>query len=104
MNKSIRNVLSQLLTTSRRLAESAANGTWDHVEELETEQRELLAYFFSKKGDRPMTAETMSGLAQVRLYTDMVLVLAKEKRSELGHASDRIQAGKNAVNAYADCV
>ncbi len=104
MSKSIKNILSQLLTISRRLAESAANGTWDQVAELENEQRELLAYFFARKGDQPMTAETMSGLAQVRLYTDMVLVLAKEKRTELVHASDKMQATKKAINAYAECV
>lgn len=104
MSKSIKNILAQLLTISRRLAESAANGTWDEVAELETEQREMLTYFFARKGDKPMTAETMSGLAQVRLYTDMVLVLAKEKRTEFAHASDRMQAGKNAVNAYAECL
>ena len=104
MTKSIKNILSQLLTISRRLAESAANGTWDEVAELEAEQREMLAYFFARKGDEPMTAETMAGLAQVRLYTDMVVALAKEKRSELVHAADKMQAGRKAVNAYAECV
>ena len=104
MNKSIKNILSQLLTISRRLAESAANGTWDHVSELETEQRELLAYFFSRKGDQPLTAEALAGLAQVRLYTDMVVMLAKEKRTYLSGAADQIQTGQKAVNAYAECV
>lgn len=104
MRKSIKNILGQLLTISRRLAESASNGEWDEVAELELEQRELLAYFFARKGDEPMTAETMSGLAQVRLYTDMVVVLAKEKRGELVHAANRMQAGKQAINAYAECV
>ncbi|MFK8029910.1 MAG: hypothetical protein AB8G18_06690 [Gammaproteobacteria bacterium] len=104
MNKSIKNILSQLLTISRRLAESAANGTWDHVAELEQEQRELLAYFFSRKGDQPLTAEALAGLAQVRLYTDMVVMLAKKKRKILGGAADRIQVGKKAVSAYAECV
>ncbi len=104
MNKSIKNILSQLLTISRRLAESAANGTWDHVAELEQEQKELLAYFFARKGDDPLTAEALAGLAQVRLYTDQVLMLAKQKRTTLASASDRIQVGQNAVKAYAACL
>lgn len=104
MDKSIKNILSQLLTISRRLAESAANGTWDHVAELEVEQRELLAYFFSRKGDQPLTAEALAGLAQVRLYTDMVVMLARKKRTLLAGAADRIKVGQNAVEAYAQCV
>ncbi len=104
MNKSIKNILSQLLTISRRLAESAANGTWDHVAELEHEQSELLAYFFARKGEEPMTAEALAGLAQVRLYTDQVLMLAKKKRTVLSGAADRLKVGQNAVNAYAECV
>jgi len=104
MNKSIKNILSQLLTISRRLAESAANGTWDHVAELEQEQRELLAYFFARKGEEPMTAEVLAGLAQVRLYTDMVLMLAKKQRVVLSGAVDLLREGQNAVKAYAECV
>ncbi|MEM7081998.1 MAG: hypothetical protein AAF465_04650 [Pseudomonadota bacterium] len=104
MNKSIKNVLAQLLTVSRQLAESAANGTWDHVVELECEQRELLAWFEARKGDKPLTADVLAGLAQVRLYTDMVVMLARTRREELVASVDHIKVGQQAVAAYAECV
>lgn len=98
-----KNVLSELLNASRLLAEAAADGEWEDVAELEMRQRDLLADFFSGNHNKPMTAQMMSGLAHVRLYTDMVLELAKKKRAALAGASDTVKIGKIAVNAYGEC-
>ena len=103
MEYSRKKIFCQLLSTSRHLAESAASGKWNNVSDLETNQRILLTDFFAGTNNEPMTAEVSSGLAQVRVYTDIVLHLAKEKRTSLAHASDKLKVGQSAVSAYAQC-
>jgi len=95
--------LSELLGASRRLAEAAADGDWDTVGQLRLDQQDLLAQVFAGYNRQPMTAEMMSGLAQIRVYTDMVLELAKERRSSLACAARQVRKGRVAANAYADC-
>ncbi len=96
-------ILSSLLGASRKLAECAADGDWDRVAELQLEQHDLLAQVFAGY-DRPaMTAQTLSGLAQVRVYTDMVVELAKKRRNALASAATTVKTGRSAVSAYAEC-
>ena len=95
--------LSALLSASRRLAESAADGDWDSVGELQLEQQDLLAQIFAGYDRAPMTADMLSGLAQVRVYTDMVLDLAKKQRAAIADAAREVRTGRAAVSAYAEC-
>ncbi|NNF16996.1 MAG: hypothetical protein HKN70_09625 [Gammaproteobacteria bacterium] len=95
--------LSELLSVSRRLAESATAGEWKEVAVLELEQRRMLEGFFKGNNDAPMTAEMVTELAHVRVYTDRVLELAKKQRAVLAGAADTLKKGQHAVNAYADC-
>lgn len=103
MNHKDEKLLSDLLSTSRRLAESAADGDWKSVGELQLEQRDLIGQVFSGYERPTMTAEMLSGLAQVRVYTDMVLELARNKRSALADAAHTVRTGRTAVTAYAEC-
>lgn len=103
MTVSRKKVLSALLRASRGLAESAADGEWERVAELQLEQRDLVGEVFAGYDRGPFTAEEMSGLAHVRVYTDMVVDLAKRRRSALANAADKLKVGRSAVSAYAEC-
>ena len=95
-------VLVALLAASRKLAEAAANGLWDEVDALRIEQHDLIGSLFAGYERKTLTAEQMSGLAQVRVYTDMVLSLAKAKRTALHASVDTAKRGRVAVRAYGE--
>ncbi len=96
-------VLSELLSTSRKLAEAAVDGDWKSVGELQLDQKDLLAQIFAGYERPAMTAQMLSGLAQVRVYTDMVLELARKRRAGLADAARTVRTGREAVSAYAEC-
>ena len=103
MNDSRKKAISTLLSASRRLAECAADGEWESVAELQHQQHELVVEFFSSHERKSLTAKMMSDLAHVRVYTDMVLELAKRKRKTIVGAADKVKIGRNTVSAYAEC-
>jgi hypothetical protein len=101
MEQTQKPVLTDLLSVSRRLAESASEGEWDSVNELKTRHQELVTTFFDSHGRGPLSAHVLSELTQVRVFTDLVLELAKKRRTGLLEAGQSVQAGRKAAQAYA---
>ncbi|MEM6639231.1 MAG: hypothetical protein AAF610_04945 [Pseudomonadota bacterium] len=95
-------VLTELLSTSRQLAETASAGDWEAVATLRVRHEELVRTFFSHINGAPLSAHVMSELAQVRVYTDMVLELAKRRRASLVEAGQVLQSRQRATTAYAE--
>ncbi|MEO1573559.1 MAG: hypothetical protein AAFU65_01210 [Pseudomonadota bacterium] len=94
-------ILTDLLTTSRQLAEAASAGDWDVVGELRGQHEKLVRTFFNQLNGGPLSAHVLSELTQVRVYTDLVLELAKKRRSGLVEAGQALQERKRATQAYA---
>ncbi len=93
-------ILTDLLTVSRNLAEAASEGEWEVVSELKGRQQELVETFFDGHGRSPLSAHVLSELTQVRVFTDLVLELAKKRRAGLLNASQSLQSGRKAAKAY----
>ncbi|MFK8017248.1 MAG: hypothetical protein AB8G17_17630 [Gammaproteobacteria bacterium] len=102
MTKETKPVLTDLLSVSRRLAESASSGEWEVVSELKARQQELVETFFECNGGGPLSAHVLSELTQVRVFTDLVLELAKKRRTGLIDAGRKVATGRNAAAAYAN--
>lgn len=94
-------VLTQLLSVSRSLAEAASEGDWDCVGELKNRQQCLVETFFDGHGRGPLSAHVLSELTQVRVFTDLVVELAKKRRTGLIGAAGALQDNRNAARAYA---
>lgn len=101
MHNSQKPVLTDLLTTSRQLAEAASAGDWDVVGELRGRHEKLVRTFFNELNGGPLSAHVLSELTQVRVYTDLVLELAKKRRSGLVDAGQAMQERQRASQAYA---
>ena len=101
MEQTQKPVLTDLLSVSRQLAELASAGEWDSVNELKLRHQELVTTFFDGHGSGPLSAHVLSELTQVRVFTDLVLELAKKRRSALLEKGKAVQAGRKAVAAYA---
>ena len=93
-------ILTDLLTVSRRLAESASEGEWEVVAELKGRHQKLVETFFDGQGRSPLSAHVLSELTQVRVFTDLVLELAKKRRAGLLNAGKSLQKGRKAAKAY----
>lgn len=93
-------VLTDLLSVSRQLAEAASTGDWEVVGDLKQRQQELVETFFSGNGGSPLSAHVLSELTQVRVFTDLVLELAKKRRTGLIDAGRKASTGRRAAQAY----
>lgn len=93
-------ILTDLLTTSRQLAEAATAGDWDVVTGLREKHDTLVRTFFADLNGGPLSAHVLSELTQVRVYTDLVLELAKKRRTGLADASKSLQDRQRATRAY----
>lgn len=93
-------ILTDLLTVSRRLAEAASEGEWEIVSELKGRHQDLVETFFDGQGRSPLSAHVLSELTQVRVFTDLVLELAKKRRAGLLNSSKALQTGRKATKAY----
>lgn len=102
MSQEQKPVLTDLLTTSRQLAEAASAGDWDIVSDLKGKHEQLVRTFFDSTRNGPLSAHVLSELTQVRVYTDLVLELAKKRRSGLLESGKKITQGRRATAAYHD--
>lgn len=93
-------VLTQLLSVSRSLAEAASAGDWEHVDTLKSRQKNLVETFFDGHGRGPLSAHVLSELTQVRVFTDLVVELAKARRGNLIDAASIMQNNRAAARAY----
>ncbi len=95
-------ILTDLLSVGRRLAESASTGEWEVVSDLKMRQQELVETFFDGHAGSPLSAHVLSELTQVRVFTDLVLELAKKRRTGLVDAGRKVSTGRKAAQAYAN--
>lgn len=102
MEQTQKPVLTDLLSVSRQLAEAASEGEWDAVNELKSRHQTLVTTFFDGHGRGPLSAHVLSELTQVRVFTDLVLELAKKRRRGLIEAGQSLQNGRRAAQAYAN--
>ncbi|MFK7886256.1 MAG: flagellar protein FliT [Gammaproteobacteria bacterium] len=102
MSEAQKPILTDLLTTSRRLAEAASAGDWDVVADLKGRHEDLVRTFFDGLAGGPLSAHVLSELTQVRVYTDLVLELAKKRRTGLLDAGKKVTKGRRATAAYRD--
>lgn len=102
MSETRKPVLTDLLTTSRRLAEAATSGDWEIVAELKSRHEKLVRTFFDGLDGGPLSAHVLSELTQVRVYTDLVLELAKKRRTNLQDTGKKVSTGRRAAAAYRD--
>jgi hypothetical protein len=102
MSETQKPILTDLLTTSRRLAEAATSGDWEVVGHLKSRHEELVRTFFDGLDGGPLSAHVLSELTQVRVYTDLVLELAKKRRSSLLESGTKVTTGRRATAAYRD--
>ena len=101
-NDSVSDRLQALLDSGTRLADHAAGGNWDRVQELQSAHHDQIVEFFATVNTSHLTAQNLSDLARVRACTDQVLSLAKETTQQFGDAVKRLQTGRTAARSYGD--
>jgi hypothetical protein len=101
MDEQEKPVLTQLLSVSRRLAEAASDGDWEGVDALKSRQTWLVKTLFDGQENGPLSGHVLSELTQVRVFTDLVVELARQRRETLLDKGDAVRAGRKAAHAYA---